>query len=299
MAAVLPASIEHLALLSNFAFSCKITNPNMHTLFDVIWIVVPDIHYNTIYDYLLKSNSLHSVMRIVRESSVLPDGKKFGKYDPWFTQQDIKLGISAFIRTEFYLCFDADIMCGRELNYRDLFAADGRARTSEEKVLSFYAYTGGNLNKTCSSVKFPLPTITASTRMMAFTPLPFYTHILFSLADFLEHREREPWIQYLMRLHTKNKKWTEYTLYWVFGIYINAYNNFHYPIYSKEFCVSLGPKEGVAYKWFSSTSNSKKSPFVGVNDHDKALDISQLSRELRVALLKQPRETVMKTEKHT
>ncbi|CAF3415333.1 unnamed protein product [Rotaria socialis] len=288
MTAVLPATLEHFDLLSNFAVSCKMTNPNISSLFDVIWIVVPDMHYTKIYESLLRTDSLHPVMRVVCESWVLPEQKMFQAYNPWLVQQDIKLAISAFIRTDYYLCFDADVMCGRELHYEDLFATDGRARTSEERALSFFAFTSGNLNKTCTNAKLPPPIVKNNTRMMAFTPLPVHTHILFSLASFLENREGEPWLQYLIRLHIKNKKWTEYTLYWAYAIFIRAYHRFHYPISTKEFCGTLPAKSGFAYKWFSQLNHTNRPPFVGVNDHDKSIDIVRLSAELRTALLKPP-----------
>jgi len=284
LSGVLPVSRDQLPLLINFAFSCKMTNPNLEKLFDVIWIVVPDVQLVEIYRALLNSTSLHSIMRLVGESVVLPQKEKFSRYHGWHIQQDIKLAISAFIRTDYYLCLDADIMCGRELRYEDMFFEDGRAKTSEERAFEFFAYTSGNMNKTCLNTRLPRPIIDNTTRMLAYTPIPLHTHLVYKLAQYFEEREKESWLSSLIRMHTRNHMWTEYILYWVFGISINAYQRLHYGVRSREYCRGITPKNYIVQRWFSNRNDTGKTPFVNVNDHDATLNVSEIYKQLRVSL---------------
>ncbi len=64
--------------------------------------------------------------RVLSESELLPELRLFPQVKGWYRQQLIKLAIAERVVSDFYITFDADVLCVRPVHYADLIQA-GRA----------------------------------------------------------------------------------------------------------------------------------------------------------------------------
>jgi len=87
-----------------------------------LWIVVPDKQRDKIASELQKPN-----YKIIPESQLVPELKFYrNKKIGWQIQQLLKLAIAKLIESDFYLTFDADVLCLKPVCYDDLIIS-GRA----------------------------------------------------------------------------------------------------------------------------------------------------------------------------
>ena len=303
VAAVLPTSLPHLDLLVLFGLTFVRHNPRADELFDVIWIVVPDSQVDAVFERLLAEGALHACMRVVGESVLVPELLEARKpYRGWLRQQAIKLLVAAAVRTDYYIALDADTMAGRELSITDLInVTDGRARTTAERADRFYAYVSGTLNRTCITIQLPCNNITGSTVMMAYTPIMLHTHIVYSLATYLERREQRPWMEYLIDVNTGpdikgvnlrrlkdphsyiKPLWTEYCLYWLFALSIGVYDVFHSAVVTRHFNSRVSEHEDTISAYFSLPPHTR-TPFLNIDDNKPSLNLSLLRQRLLDAM---------------
>lgn len=88
-----------------------------------LWVVVPDSAHAQISRQV---NSSRLPLQVIGESEWAPDLGKL-PLRGWYKQQLIKLVASQFVRGEFYLTLDADVICTRRCGFVDL-VPDGKAR---------------------------------------------------------------------------------------------------------------------------------------------------------------------------
>ena len=226
---VLPATISQINLLIVTVKSLMLFNQNLESLFEYFWIVVPNKDIHKVHSILMvaTNSKLHPIFRIVGESAVLYE-KKHRRYHGWHIQQDIKLAMSRFVRTAYYIIFDADVFCGRKMAYDDFIdSKTNRAYTISERAKTFYAYTIGNFNLTGQHLNIPFPDVNDETLMMGFTPIIFSTAVVNNITSYFTARERRPWLEYFMELHMSNKLFTEYLLYWMWSVNNGVYDLYH------------------------------------------------------------------------
>ncbi|NAS22092.1 hypothetical protein GT755_10395 [Herbidospora sp. NEAU-GS84] len=89
-------------------------------LLGTCWVVVPPALVNE-----ATKRCPSGPYYVVCEEEVAPGLSRLCERD-WFKQQVVKLAISAFVRTDFYLTLDADVLLVRNATARD-FVKDGRA----------------------------------------------------------------------------------------------------------------------------------------------------------------------------
>ncbi len=83
------------------------------------WIVTPDRDFEE-----LRSQIKDSMFTVISESALVPEFKIFTATGGWFRQQVIKLAIAAKVETDFYLTFDADVICVQPTQYTDLIKSN-------------------------------------------------------------------------------------------------------------------------------------------------------------------------------
>ena len=145
------------------------------------------------------SSKLDPTFRIVGELDALYE-KKQQQYHGWHVQQDIKLAMSRFVRTTYYITLDADVFCGRKLYYNDFIDSDSNKAFTRSD--SNKAYKSGNFNLTGLHLKISHPPVDDNTLMIGFTPIIFNTAVVKNLTNYFTTRERRPWLEYFMELHT-------------------------------------------------------------------------------------------------
>ncbi len=115
--AVLPLTVRDL---ERFKILQKSLNLFCQDLLSTVWIVVPDAQQVEISKEI-KLNDY----RIISESILVPE-TRFFKIQGWYLQQLIKLEIANYVKTDFYLTLDADVICTKPTTVSDLIK-DGRA----------------------------------------------------------------------------------------------------------------------------------------------------------------------------
>ena len=263
---VLPTVKDQMNLLIVTVKSFMLFNRNFELLFDYIWIVVPNKEVKQVYSMLMVAtgSKLDPIFRIVGESKVLYE-KKQQKYHGWHVQQDIKIAISRFVRTAYYINLDADVFCGRKLKYNDFIDSHtNKAYTSSEKAKTFWAYTSGNFNKTGLHLNISYPLIDDKTIMMGFTPIIFSTVIVNNITDYFTKRERRSWLEYFMDLHMADKIFTEYLVYWMWSINNGVYDMFHLNVPSNRLTGSSSPTAESIASYFAAHN---RPPFLQVDDN--------------------------------
>ena len=271
---VLPAIKDQMNLLIVAVKSFMHFNHNLELLFDFIWIVVPNKDTHQIYSMLMvaTSSKLDPIFRIVGESEVLYE-KKQQKYRGWHVQQDIKIAMSRFVRTTYYITLDADVFCGRKLYYNDFIDSDSnKAFTRSERAKTFYAYKSGNFNLTGLHLKISHPPVDDNTLMIGFTPIIFNTAVVKNLTNYFTTRERRPWLEYFMELHMTNKQFTEYLVYWMWSVDNEVYYKFHINVPSSHLVRSTSP---TAESFSSCFKAHIRPPFIQVDDNviNAAVDV--------------------------
>jgi hypothetical protein len=256
-----------IKLLKTHVKSCMYFNPHLYKLFDRIWIVVPDKEVEHIYNALLKAtnHNLDPVYRIVSEKYVLFE-RTTEMYHGWHIQQDIKIAIGRFIRTPFYMNFDADVFCGRKLFLEDfLNNKQNKSYVRSAIANTFYAVTSGNFKYTCQNLKIPCPLLKNDTIIMGFTPIPFSVNIIDKMTHYFTQREHRSWLKYFMELHMKNQIFTEYLVYWIWSINNKLYDQYHINVPWTQIAQGAEPTITSFTAYFQQGSN--RSPFLQIDDN--------------------------------
>eukprot|EP01035_Chromulina_nebulosa_P030892 gene30892-41110_t len=263
---VLPAIKDQMNLLVVTVKSLMHFNQNLELLFDYIWIVVPNKEIQQVYSMLMvaTSSKLDPTFRIVGELDALYE-KKQQQYHGWHVQQDIKLAMSRFVRTTYYITLDADVFCGRKLHYNDFIDSNSnKAYTRSERAKTFYAYTSGNFNLTGLHLKISHPPVDDKTLMIGFTPIIFNTAVVNNMTNYFTMRERRPWLEYFMELHVTNKIFTEYLVYWMWSVDNGVYDKYHINVPSSHLVLSTSPTVGSFSSCFMAQT---RPPFIQVDDN--------------------------------
>lgn len=213
------------------------------------WIIVIDKEYDEI-----KSRIKDKQFQVINESSIVPEFKLLDELNiwrtpGWFAQQLIKIAIASRIGTDFYITFDADVICVKPTQITDLIEKDKAICCLHpasrkwfiwyewaERVLKLHNATGLFHNFT--------PAVLSRDGMLKMqdylSEIATHPDHLFSLnkkvwlyrlakAKLLTQGQQEhlsllnSWRAYLI----KNLPWTEYALYYSFLENMGLFDQYH------------------------------------------------------------------------
>lgn len=172
-------------------------------------------------------------IEVMAESDILPD------IDPelpgWYLQQLIKLAASAYFSGRYYLTLDSDIICTRPFGFDDL-VVDDRAVMNLERVSDYVAlYKDEGARR---EVEVKTNRYRASAKLLGYerdtgahpyffgeTPVMLNRAVVQRMLAHLEKRHGEAW----QALLSRERKWTEYGLYFQFLEAAGELEAFHQP----------------------------------------------------------------------
>ncbi len=192
-----------------------------------LWVVTPAADVDWIYRRLRGREQY----RVLDETQLIPElAGRDRRPSGWSVQQLVKLAIAARVDTEFYVTFDADVICIGDVSYEDLVVGDrGVSNRREEAQFrpEWYDWAERVLE---------LP---RSRYVHGVTPAVLNKQAVLQLAAFLGAKNsrfprlarlmpavaRRGWRGYLL----DNLPWTEYTLYFSYLEATGRYADYHIP----------------------------------------------------------------------
>jgi len=273
ISAVLPININekeksNSCELLNILFSSleKFSPPK---LFDKFFLVCPKSQIKTLSKYI--DNWPDLPLKLLDEEDLVPEFKRFPTVGGWRKQQVIKLAIASFIKTPYYLTFDADIVCTSPIS-EDILLPNNKALLQKQQ-----RYT--RTKWWTSSAKYLNTNANIDTLGMDVTPAILSTKICLDLIQTL-NKNKLGWIHSLLSPHKKYawqrilpwyKKrfsWTEYSLYYLFLEKNNNIEKYH----------SICGSNGISQRLFSNqncvwneTSFDDWNPSIAFSEDDHGL----------------------------
>lgn len=154
------------------------------------------------------------------ESASLSGLARFPAVDGWFKQQTLKMAFAAITTAEFYLTFDADILCCRPFDDAT-FIADGRAVMDCDPVALHPGWVRESAR--LLGVAPPLPQ-----RTMGVTPHLFHAATMRGLLARLDAAWPDGWLDGLLsNAAWREDQWTEGSLYWLHAWNTGALGRHH------------------------------------------------------------------------
>lgn len=187
--------------------------------FGEFWIVTPDDEVALVEKEYARWSEFN--IRVVSELNIAPELNKYPKMRGWRKQQIIKLAIANHMASDYYLTFDADVICLKSFEYNSLFP-DGKAILQYERCAQHPKWWRS------SARILGTPAPPTMRQGMTVTPAILASDIARKVQSELMHAQRtDNWIDWLCQLHLpghpKNwlphrylmNKWTEYSLYYL------------------------------------------------------------------------------------
>jgi hypothetical protein len=183
----------------------------VHTFF----IICKDNEVETVEAALAGKNiSIHIQVR--SENTILKP-ETIANTKGWYIQQLVKLGVAKIITTEYYLVLDADCFLTRSFSYESLFC-DHKLITNTE---SWTVHKDWWLNS-LDILEMSVDQI-SNNPVIAATPQTLKTGLVRQLLDFIDEKAGHiGWETYL-----SERKFTEFSLYWLFLIRHNLTHLYH------------------------------------------------------------------------
>ncbi len=235
LSAVLPLSVNGTynsndLIRSDMLFASleKYINNNCLSL---ILVVTPDKDTECVQHYLSKWKTLP--IKTISEETLVPELSKYPKVRGWRKQQIVKIAAANYLGTPFYLTLDSDVICTRPLFFNDVIVS-GRAlmqlqpRHGHKK---WWLSSSLLLNMKLSELPHKLG--------MSVTPVILATPICLGLMDSLQGKHGNSWVDRLCALHNNRdpsnwtlkhylmRRWTEYSLYYLYAARENLLESFH------------------------------------------------------------------------
>jgi len=210
---------------------------------NILWIVTKDSEYKELSGKIRGRN-----YEVLSESSLIPELRYYrGVMRPivsarlrrnqrlgWFIQQLVKMAIASSVETDFYMTFDADVVCVKPVRFEALVQG-GRGvtnTTNEDWHAEWYGWSEKVLGMKRSGITHGV------------TPALFNKTAMLKLHDYLAGRTSTP-IRALARLAPsqsaleaaclswrahllRNVPWTEYGLYNTYLENTNQFERYHF-----------------------------------------------------------------------
>ena len=154
-------------------------------------------------------------IHVISENLILKS-EVISKTKGWYIQQLLKLGIARRIKTNYYLVLDSDCVLTKSFDYENLFHHEKLImNTNSWKVHKKWWLNSARIINISLEIVKEHP-------VMAVTPEILITSSVCELLDFLTNKDEHlDWAEFLC-----TKKFTEFTLYWLFLIKSGLTNNY-------------------------------------------------------------------------
>jgi hypothetical protein len=202
------------------------------------WLLVPPADVAAVKS-LLRGITSDGRFEVVPETDICPELKKKPKNElqatGWFRQQLIKLAAHKFVRSNFYMNLDADVICVRPFSCSDVIRK-GKALCNTESLKDYRAlykreFAACEMNLKQSRIKWAEKVLGVSrspryrTRIYGETPVLLNARQVENLALYLEQKHDQPWRSALLEA----LPWTEYPLYFQFLESTGELDSVHLP----------------------------------------------------------------------
>ena len=266
-------------------------------LFERFLVVVPDHQISEARSTLDRWRTFG--VELVPEEEMLPSFQRFRHVRGWRKQQLIKIAAAAELDTDYFVTFDADIVATKPLDEAELLPG-GRALTQ-------YCYLDEHPNWWASSARvLALPDDFLASRKVGLhaTPAILSRDVCRALMDRLAvgkppgSPHGDPWDVQLLKLHgrfvgptprafarLKMRKWTEYSLYYLFALHQGLWDAHHTPPRRQEGVLETPlfryfPNEGFSPESLSEHFANPNRPSFALLGTKGVLSIEMLEREL-------------------
>lgn len=236
-------------------------------LFNEFLIVCPDNEVEIVKERCLKWSELN--IRVVSEDVLVPELKAYPKVRGWRKQQMVKLAAPRMLDCDFFVTFDADIIClkpitkdqllpgGKALLQYELRSRHPKWWNSSARILN----TSGNFGDTKKG--------------MSVTPAILSSQLCNLAGEEIEKNWKGTgtWVDRLCQLHNPNllsnwtpyrfrrSRWTEYSLYYLSSQKNGLLDNYHVTCGTSEFPQMLfSHNTNPIEEWDIALSFSQKDP---------------------------------------
>lgn len=227
-----------------------------------VYVVAPDDELSVI-ESALKIEGISSVYKLhfVNETSVHPSISAAPPGYGIARHMLIKLAAPIFIKTNFYLIFDTDVVACKFMSTNN-FIRDGKALSEYCNYPNQYPW----FINSARVLRIPEDSIDFSVPRLFVTPAILSSEIVISLHENLSRLSGgRHWIDYLIAEFDKrdNHYWTEYTLYDIFAQRTGVLDQFHLGPYQEKplHCMEQGiwtPED--FNKWVPEKAFDGRSP---------------------------------------
>lgn len=219
--AVIPLRLKEVRFISDLKRFKELLLPS----FEKYWIDKDNLEFLVITppeDQLIIKKSINNIsnfkIKIVNDDKICPTLKK---ESGWYKQQILKLSVAKYVRTEYYITLDADIILHKPLRMCDLFI-DGKAIFKKEEAFVHMDWWIASKKVLKSNYEIKEKDI-----VIAVTPEILHTNSCVKLLNeiALRNKVEDPYL-FLFRI-CENLKWTEYTLYWLYLLELQQENELY------------------------------------------------------------------------
>lgn len=189
-----------------------------------IWVCTPDADRDAVIAAVARER-LGWDVRVLSDSMLLQRRSPDRNGEPsWWTQQLIKICVGTMPgMAEHYLVLDADCFAARSIVYDDL-VRDGRAKINMMTSIDPYQLDWYRASQRMLKIPGALPT-----KYVNVTPFVMARDPVCNLVAHLRERHGVGWCgPLLMQSGTGKQPWTEYTLYYLHGLYAGTWDAFHF-----------------------------------------------------------------------
>mmetsp|Transcript_233 Transcript_233/g.464 ORF Transcript_233/g.464 Transcript_233/m.464 type:complete len:388 (+) Transcript_233:127-1290(+) len=195
----------------NFSRVCEIVMIGIDQQYPRVLELVKQLHFPK-----------YTKIRLVNESDVVPEFRRFPDTPNWIRQQIIKLAIAEKIKTKFYMCMDCDMLCVKPCGVDDLFEGEkGKTNMSPKDHLE--TSMGHWWDGAAKVLDMKIPD--RYENRFGVTPAILSTDIALKLREHLELRFNIPWRQHLIDRIWDS--WTEYCVYSTFAMASDLFDRYH------------------------------------------------------------------------
>ena len=171
-----------------------------------VYLISPRDAINYIKSKLNTYNNLQYTF--ISDEDIMPEICNYRHINSWYIQQVLKLLVNKFLDTEFYMLFDADVLCCRDFSSSS-FINNHRSYVSYTRAKNCFDWTRG------SAMLLRLKETEPEDLIMGVTPNIFAREIAGAVLAQLEQTYRRRPELFLLE-HTETH-WSEYTLYYLYA----------------------------------------------------------------------------------
>lgn len=200
-------------------------------LIDPFLVVTPPDEVNIVAERYARWKSLN--IEVLSEEELVPELANYRELRGWRRQQIVKLAAARRIERDFFITFDADVLCLKPLSYDDLII-DGRALLQYEERAHHPQWW-----KSSARILGMSPATRDPDMGMHVTPAVLSTALCHNLAAELSGSTHGTWVDVLGWLHRprhpsnwtierfRRRRWTEYSLYYMCALKRGELDRYH------------------------------------------------------------------------